>query len=261
MSTPLDWVSGQTYAIGQVVIRLSNVYECATGNSDVVFNPLNWLLIASVSVPASGLPGADDVRLLLEGFNITKSIISDAFINNAIINEVIPYVERFCRSSFTGIKQVVRLLSGTGHDTLMLDQKNIIPPLVDLRYVSGNDIDTVIQMDSIQLEPERGVIKIKSGLSEYYNYRIFPKGNDNIQVTYNYGNAAPPADIFQAITKLAAVLVLDNLSDRTGGGDLSTQGWSRTYSQGMGKYGNIRKRFSNQAHAILRHWHTGIIGN
>lgn len=203
------------------------------------------------------LPTYTDVLAQLEGYCITDGMVSNAFITDQISNVVIPYVESFCRNSFSGVKQIVEYYSGTGKDELILSRKNVVE-IIGIRLVSGNDIDTTINIASLELISRAGILKVKSGLSEYYNYRIFPKGNDNIKVTYTYGGTCP-ADVSQAIQKLTAVIVLDQIEGRTGGGQLSGQAYNRQYGN-MGKFSNIRKRLNQQAHAILRRYSTGIVG-
>lgn len=204
------------------------------------------------------LPVADDVRSALTGYNVTESIIDDDFIDDCITDEVIPFVERFTRTSVSGSVQVVEYHSGTGKDELLLDRRNIVS-LDRIRLVSGNDIDTTINVAAIEIIPRSGILKVKSGLSEYYNYRIFPKGNDNIKVTYTYGGECTK-DLFRAIVKLTAILVLDQLEGRTGGGQLSGQTFNRQYGN-MGKFTNYRKRLSQQAMSILRRYSTAVIGS
>ena len=38
------WVSGKTYTIGQYIYNGQFCYECIVANSDLIFNPGNWLL-------------------------------------------------------------------------------------------------------------------------------------------------------------------------------------------------------------------------
>ena len=204
------------------------------------------------------LPDAASVRALLEGYDCNTSTISDAWIDDQIDSEIMPFVENFTKSKFDGVGTVTELYSGSGRDMLMLNRKNIVA-LTAIRLVSGNDIDTVINVASLVVLPREGILKVRSGLSEYYNYRIFPKGNLNIQVTYTYGYTDPPKDIANAIKKLAAILVLDNIEGRTGGGQLSAQGYNRNFGN-MGKYTNIRKRFNQQAMAVLRRYSTSVVG-
>lgn len=203
------------------------------------------------------LPTYADVLAQLEGYCVTDGIVSNTFITDQLNNVVIPYVENFCRNSFSVLKQVVEYYSGTGKDELILNRKNVVE-IIGIRLVSGNDIDTTINIASLELITRAGILKVKSGLSEYYNYRIFPKGNDNIKVTYTYGGTCP-ADVSQAMQKLTAIIVLDQIEGRTGGGQLSGQAYNRQYGN-MGKFSNIRKRFNQQAHAILRRYSTGIVG-
>ena len=205
------------------------------------------------------LPTACDIRdKTLQGFNITEQIVCDDFIDDAICRQILPYVNDFTRNSFGKITQAVEYHNGTGKDEMMLDRKNIVS-LDAIRLVSGNDIDTTINIASLEIIYGRGVLKVKSGLSEYYNYRIFPKGNDNIKVTYSYGTYDIPPDIFQAISMLTAIIVLDQMEGRTGGGQLSGQNYQRQYGN-MGKFGNVRKRFNQQAHAILRRYSSSVVG-
>lgn len=204
------------------------------------------------------IPTSDDVRNALQGYNITESIIDDDFIDDAIENEIIPYVENFTRTSVSGPLTVTEYYNGNGRDTLLLNRKNIVRT-IEVKLISSNDIDITIDLTEIETIQRTGELKIKSGLSEFYNfYRIFPKGNENVKVTYVVGGDCP-ADLAVAITKLAAIVVMDQMEGRTGGGQLSGQAYGRTYGN-MGKFTNVRKRFSNQAHAIMRRYSTSVIG-
>lgn len=204
------------------------------------------------------LPTVSDIREELTGYNVTSSIIADSWITKRLTDEVVPFVEEFTSNSFSGIKQVIEYHSGTGKDELMLDRRNIVS--VDaIRLVSGNDIDTTINIASIEIIPRSGILKVKSGLSEYYNYRIFPKGNDNIKVTYSYGTVDVPADIARAMVMLTAIKILDHMEGCTGGGQLTGQAYNRMYGN-MGKFSNIRKRLNQQAMTILRRYSTGVVG-
>ena len=68
--TPLTapaWVSATVYSIGSLVLYPGNIYQCITGNSDVAFNPSNWLnLGASGSIPYLV---SDRVYLSAQGYN------------------------------------------------------------------------------------------------------------------------------------------------------------------------------------------------
>ena len=236
------------------------IFKKTAGGTDYKIQNTTTIYAPVVIPPTPVIPGIPlpaDVLKYLEGYCV-DDLISNSFIQNCITNEVLPFVETHTRSSFTGLKTAVEFYSGTGKDQLIMNRRGIVE-ITAIRLVSGNDIDTTINIASLQLIADEGILKVKSGLSEYYNYRIFPKGNNNIKVTYTYGFATPPADVFIAICKLTAILVLDNLEGRTGGGQLSTQSYNRQYGN-MGKFSNIRKRFNQQAMAILRRYSTVVVG-
>lgn len=203
------------------------------------------------------MPTASDVRAYLEGYQITSSILSDNWINNEILNNVVPYIERYCRTSLVGLKTVTEWYSGNGSSQLILNRKNIVS-LVQIALVRGSDFLSYIALDAIDLEQEPGVLKARTRVSEGYYFSIFPRGEDNLKITYTYGNALD-APLTQAIIFLACNSVLAFLADRTGGGSINTEGWSRDFGN-MGKYTNIRKRLDRMAHSILKDYKTGVVG-
>jgi len=206
------------------------------------------------------LPVPDDIWDELQGFCLTRSMFTEAFVQRKI-DLAVNQVEDFTRYSVSGEKEVTELYSGIGKDRLLLNRRNITE-LTNIRLVSGNDIDTTINLDSVLLVSKEGLIKVRSGLSEYYNYRIFPKGNDNIQITYKYGVAGEniPADLFTAIVYFAVIQILDQAEARTGGGQLSGQSYSRQYGN-MGKWSHYRTRIANQASKIMRRYSTAVVGS
>ena len=42
LDTPLDWVSGTAYAVGNLRINNGQIFRCVTANADSVFDPLKW---------------------------------------------------------------------------------------------------------------------------------------------------------------------------------------------------------------------------
>lgn len=203
------------------------------------------------------IPTATEIRDHLEGYNITTSIISDAFIVDERDNNIIPFIESVCRTSLSAEKEVTEWYSGNGTSILILNRRNI-NSVSTIQLVSGEDVTAVINPASIDKILAEGILKVKSGLSEYFNWRIFPKGEDNLKITYKYGGTIT-GDIAMAVKKLVCSTILDNLEGSTGGGDLSTQGFSRNYGE-MGKYTNIRKRLNSQAMAILNRYKTAVVG-
>lgn len=203
------------------------------------------------------LPTATEIRDNLEGYNITTSIMSDTWIINKMNRIVVPFVQNFIRRSVSAEEEITEYHSGTGRDLLLLNRRNI-NSIVRIELVSGTDIDATINLSSIQLIPEEGTLKVKSGINQYYNYRVFPKGEKNIKVIYKIGGTLPD-DIKETIIYLTNIKMLAYIEGRTGGGDINTQGWSRNHGN-MGKYTNIRNTLNQDAMAILRRYSTGIVG-
>ena len=203
------------------------------------------------------LPDATAVRQYLEGYQITSSVLSDDWINNEIFNNVIPYIERYCRVSLMVKKQYTEWYSGNGASILMLNRRNI-GTLDSIALVRGSDFLSYIALDAIDVDAAEGVLKARTRVSEGYYFSIFPKGENNLRITYTM---APALDgpLTQAILFLACNSVLALLADRTGGGNLSTEGWSRDFGN-MGKFTNIRKRLDRMATSIMNDYRTSVIG-
>src|ERR1035437_10287422 len=60
------------------------------------------------------LPVAADIRSYMEGYGISASIISDAWINAEITNFVVPYVERYARTKLMTLATATEWYSGNG---------------------------------------------------------------------------------------------------------------------------------------------------
>lgn len=203
------------------------------------------------------LPTASDIRSYLEGYQITSSILSDTWINNEITKNVVPYIERYCRTKLVGTQTVTEWYSGNGSSQLILNRRNVIS-LVTVALVRGSDFLSYIALDALDLEQSAGVIKARTRVSEGYYFSIFPRGEDNLRITYTYGNQLDDS-LTQAIIFLACNSVLALLADRTGGGSINTEGWSRDFGN-MGKYTNLRKRLDRMAHSILKDYKTSVTG-
>jgi hypothetical protein len=148
--------------------------------------------------------------------------------------------------------------SGIGKDLLFLNRKGI-NSLESIELVSGNDIDGSISVASIEVLADKGILKAKVGVPDYYSARTFPKGRNNIKVVYKIGNTLPD-DLSILIEMLTSILILDNIEGRTGGGALTVQGFGRDYGN-MGRYSNIRKRINRQAMGILSKYRSSVVGS
>ena len=206
-----------------------------------------------------GLPSPTDCRNFLEGYQINSSIISDTWIQDDINNAIVPFVQDQARTNLTEVMTATEYLSGISWDYIMLGRRDPTMVLTSVQLVSGEDVSGTINLGDLQLIPEQGIIKVKSGLSEYYEYRTFPKGNLNIKVQYTYGGSPSP-ELMRSVKLLECVNMLTLLEGRTGGGDLTVQQFSKSYGN-MGKYTNIRKQLYKQALYIIRKYGTIVIGS
>ena len=204
------------------------------------------------------LPTAQNVYDYLEGYGINSLVVSTTWIENQRDEEIVPYVEHQLGYSIDAEQTVTEYHSGNGQDTLILNNRNITE-LVSIELVRGSDISGAISLSSLELITDKGIIKARSGYPEYYIQKIFPAGQNNIKVTYKIGSAYP-TDLMLAVKMLTAIAVLQNISSRTGGGDLSVQGFSRNYG-GMGRYTVIIKQMDKRAHNIISKYRSSVIGS
>jgi hypothetical protein len=203
------------------------------------------------------LPTAADVRAQLEGYNINASLVSDTFINNEMSDMIVPYIEKVCRTSLQSLVQVTEWYSGNGSSILVMNRRNIVQ-LITIALVRGSDFLSYINLDAIDLVASEGILKARTRVSEGYYFSIFPKGEDNLRITYTYGNALD-AQLALAVKYLACITVLDNLEGRTGGGSISTEGWTRDFGS-QGKYSNYRRKLAARALWILNQYNTSVVG-
>ena len=203
------------------------------------------------------LPVAADCRSHLEGYNITTSILSDAWITDVIANTIVPYWENITGMSLSAETEVIEYLSGNGTSILMLNRRPV-NSIEDVSFVIGGDSDALFDLSSVELIAAEGIIKRKYS-SINYRSRLWPKGEKNIKVTYKYGGSIAN-DIEMALKKLACIEMLGLIEGRTGGGDLSVQNFGRGYGN-RGKYTNIRNDFSRKALFTVRKYSTAVSGS
>lgn len=204
------------------------------------------------------LPTATEARDHLEGYEISSSILSDAWIDDERDNNIVPYVNSYIGTDISTEQETTEYCSGVGTSLLSLSRRNI-NELVSIMLVRGEDIIASIALTSVDLISDEGIIKAKTNLSEGQYFSIFPKGDRNIKITYKHGGSLPN-DLKHAVKKLMCVAMLKEISSRTGGGSLSTQGWSRDYGK-RGKYSNIMMEFHRDATVILNRYKTSVVGS
>ena len=203
------------------------------------------------------LPTPDEVRAFLEDFGITNTVSTDAWIEDQRDNEIVPYVSHLLGYDLDSEQTITEYHSGTGKDNLFLNKRDITA-LASIEIVNTADYDGSISLSSVELIAEKGIIKA-IGLLSGDKTNIFPKGRNNIKVTYTIGEAYK-TDIMQAVKMLMAIAILDNIADRTGGGNLNVQGFGRNYGT-MGRYTVIIKKLNRRVHAILSKYTSSVAGS
>ncbi len=179
---------------------------------------------------------------------------------------VIPLVERTIGLSLRETSEVTEYHSGVGNSTLIMNRRPIIE-VTNITYVSiPNQQQTGNLLASIEVINEEGILRSKVNFNEASFEPIFPRGTNNIKVTYTYGftdlvddDSVDAVDIHEAILNMVAKQALVFIGARTGGGALSQTNWSRTYGD-RGKYTDVINLMDQNAYAILRKYSTGVVG-
>ena len=199
-------------------------------------------------------PTNADVLAYLENYGIDNTCVSEDWIN-ARIDTVIAFVKKYTRQTFGGLETITRRYNGNNTKLLILDRKNVIRvdriQIVSVEQYEGD-------FTKFELEPETGIIRLE-GYETYRTFEyVFPRGIQNIAVTYTYGYADYPEDIAEAIILLTLERVLGHVANMTGGGDLNVQAFGRGYGS-RGRYTHARNDFKRQAISILNCYKTGVL--
>jgi hypothetical protein len=186
------------------------------------------------------------------------SVKSDEWLIQCRDSTVIPWVNRVTKQNFQGIQTVTEFYDGTGEAVLMLRRRPVVS-LLSISYTNVNSNLYYLTPSAILLMQAEGILKAKSNFNDSSYIPIFYRGTRNIQVIYQYGYATIPADVNQAICALVAEQALASAASKTGGGDLSGEGYSRSFGK-SGKYTHERRRLTREAMADLRGYMTGAMG-
>lgn len=206
------------------------------------------------------IPTATEIRTYLEGYNITISFLTDAWIEARRDNFIVPFVERIINRKVDSEESVTEYVSGNGKSILFLSAKNI-NSLVSIEYVTGSDdtVDSNIGLGSVRLIPESGILKSITNITEGGYNTLFSKGEKNIKIVYKVGSNSGDNELKEAITYLCAEQMLGFVGARTGGGSLTVQGFTRNFGD-RGKYQDIRNDSKRQAMFILKKYTTSVVG-
>ena len=203
-------------------------------------------------------PTATKVRDQLEGYGIDTSVLSDAWINTQRDEMVVPWVESKIRYKLGAAQQFVEFHSGNGGTILALNRRPIVT-LDKLEYVNSPILTSVLDVSSIQVIANEGMLKARTNFSETQVLPIFSRGTNNIKITYTAGNATDPPNLINGIKYLLSEKALGQIANRTGGGNLSVQGFSRSYGN-RGKWTNIRNELARDGMALIKPFMTSMIG-
>jgi len=184
------------------------------------------------------------------------------YLNQSIANQTTA-IENYTGQSFTGIQTVDELHDGSGTTELLLDRR----PVIDLQNIvilSWPYTNYVITPSSIQVDQNMGLLRVKNVYDVGFSpiAPSFPKGRNNIKITYTYGFATLPNDVAAALALFVSADVLGLASGQRGDvASLSVEGWSRSYGNPRGKYGVVRNDMVTRARALLRSYKTSVVGN
>lgn len=182
------------------------------------------------------------------------SQLTDGWISRQRDGFIIPWIEQYLGRKISEEKTYQRFYSGMGESVLVLDHAPVTE-IVTLKYVVNEDMyepASISEIGRYVLSKETGVIKKVASL--------FLKGEDNIFCEYKVASITEGEDdvldnevllMKDIIMKLTLEVALGQVANRTGGGQLSSQGYSRSFGN-RGKFSDIRNDLANQALSSLK---------
>jgi len=183
------------------------------------------------------------------------SVISDNLLASLRDNFIMPWVTAKTRQSFAGIQQATEYYDGTGSSLMILRRRPIVQ-LINIHYTNVDSNLYYLTPSAIQVIADEGILKAKANFNENTYIPIFYKGTRNVCIVYTYGYSTMPTDVQEAVTCLVAEQALAHIGSKTGGGDLSGQGYSRSFGQ-SGKWTHERRQLAREGLALLRPYITG----
>jgi len=200
-----------------------------------------------------------EIRSMMEGYCVDENTVSDNWITSKRDNYVIPVIiNKKLGIPIDQETDKVVYIDGTGESLVTLPDKNI-KELVRVRYVNSN-LDFAPVLANFILISDEGQLKARYNFNESYVRPVFPKGMRNIEVTYKigYNPDAIPADINELIGLLTIIEILTWIEGRSGGGNVKSESFSRTYGA-LGKYTNIRRQLTQRCNIIMRSYRSYVI--
>jgi hypothetical protein len=203
---------------------------------------------------------ATQIKAELEGYcEIENGLVSDSWIENKRDKFIVPWIKDKTGLNLSGEETVEEYYDGNNQNYLILNRKPV-NELVKIEYVYSADYVTDLGLSQFVLIEAEGIIKaVRREYVIGQNIPVFPAGSRNIKVTYKagYDTADIPDKINEAVKYLTCEKILSILEGRTGGGDLSVQGYSRGYGE-RGKWTNARNELARMGLALLDDYLTGV---
>lgn len=186
----------------------------------------------------------------ISSFRIARSLASQ----QALISKITGF-------SFSGIDTFTEYHDGNGTQELMLDRRPVIA-VTALAVLSIPQTLFSVPISTIEVVSGQGLLRIRAINSDSYSlvYPMFPKGTNNIKVTYTAGFASLPEELERALIFMTVAFLLGQEAALCGGGvSLSVVAYSKSYNK-RGKWAEYRDDLVSQARAILRKYQTGVVG-
>lgn len=172
-------------------------------------------------------------------------------------------VQRVTGISFTGVQTYNEVHDGSGSEELLLDRRPV-STLVDIQILNWPYTNYAINTSSIMVIEDQGMLRVRNLYDVSFQpvSPVFPKGRNNIKVTYTVGFSTMPDNVTTAIALLSFASALGHAAGMAGdAASLSVEGWSKSYGNPRGKFANARADAVMQARALLRQYTTAVVGN
>lgn len=218
-------------------------------------------LITSSTATTIVYTDTDGVSQATTGTCIVYSVKTRAI--NDIITRQTDFIQRQVNVSLSGVQEYTEWHDGSGTSELMLDRKNI-NSLVSIYVITQPNWQFTISASGIDIINGQGILRAKAATDMEFQARtpLFPKGENNIKVTYTAGFNEMPADLQIALQLMAQADVLGDAAAQAGDpASINVVAWSRSWSNPRGQYGNIRNQWYSQAMHIIRDYGSGVVGN
>lgn len=191
-----------------------------------------------------------DIYNYLEGYEIDATEISEDWINTRLERYVMPLVQDRLGIKLDGIRETKEIVvSGHGGNSIVLPDKTA-SELISVNMFYNPYIEELTS-DLTGFELQAGGILVGIG-------RIFPKGQNNIKITYKSGWDNIPVEIEELFTMQGAIVVLNHLANRTGGGSLNVNSYGKPFGD-RGMYTNIVNQLNTQSMKIVKKYRSGVV--